>query len=394
MADILGGLFDPTDSLAVQAGSGGLCPYRYPDGTDGWLITGNALAKSVLADLRFSSRAEVKCVPVPRDGAEPFFGRPTLPGWFIDMDPPRHATFRKRLAGYFTMHRLEARRTVIEQIVDECLADVRGAGRPADLIRHFAIPVPLRVIGALLGVPKEELPTLETLSETLFSLASSAAQSADAMDRLTDLFRDLVLHARSHPGGTDVLSTLSGESEFSVEDLAGAAVLLLTAGHETTASMLGLSTLHLLTRPGLDGGDLLAPERVGDTVEELLRYLTILHLGVARGATRDIELAGQTIKAGEHVTVALPAANHDPGHFTDPKGFDPGRGPRGHIAFGYGVHQCIGQNLARLELRIGLTRLFERFPGLGLAIDPRDVDFFRRGAVYGISSLPLTWSDE
>ncbi|MBA6439078.1 cytochrome P450 [Streptomyces sp. GMR22] len=364
--------------------------FRYPDGHVGWLVTGHALVRAVLADPRFSSRAELKRTPVHRPGAEPFIGRPAPPGWFIDLDPPDHTRFRRLLAGQFTLRRMNALRPGIERIVGEQLDALERAGEPADLVERFALPVPLRVICELLGVPATEHETVRRESTSLLSLAATAEDGATALEHLTELFRTLIGHKRGRPGD-DVLSGLVSSGELSDEEVAGACVLLLTAGHETVASALGLGTLVLLCHE-----EQLAVLRDGTTsahaaVEEFLRYLPVFHVGIPRGALEDVELGGRPIRAGDTVTLMLPAANRDPGRFGDPEELDLARGGTGHIAFGYGVHQCIGQHLARIEMRIGFAELLRRFPGLRLAVRTEEIFLSRNGIACGVHRLPVTW---
>jgi cytochrome P450 len=210
------------------------------------------------------------------------------------------------------------------------------------------------------------------------------------MRRLTEYLLGLVRRRRADPRD-DLLSELAGSAELSDLEIAGSGVLLLTAGHETIAGMLGLSVFALLSHP-----EQLARLRDGSAskdaaVEELLRYLTIFQFGVPRSPLEDIELDGQLIRAGETVTVSLPAANRDPQRFECPDELDLARSARGHLAFGYGVHQCIGQNLARMELHVALPALFERLPGLRLAVPDGEVPLSHDAGFYGVLRLPAAW---
>ncbi|MFD0890867.1 cytochrome P450, partial [Streptosporangium algeriense] len=249
--------------------------YRYPDRHRGWLVTGYAEARAVLSDVRFGSRAEGKRVPVHRPGAEPFIGRPAPPGWFIDLDPPDHTRFRRLLAGWFTMRRAERLRPRIERITEEHLDAVEAMPHPVDLVETFAFPVPLLAVCELLGVPYTSRDMLRRHSSALFSLESTAADGAAAMEELTELFRTLIAHKRRHPGD-DLLSALAGADDLTEDELAGAGVLLLTAGHETVASMFSLGILTLLETPERR---LALRDDTAGVVEELLRHLSVLHLG-------------------------------------------------------------------------------------------------------------------
>ncbi|MEV7229899.1 cytochrome P450 [Polymorphospora sp. NPDC051019] len=382
--------FDPPDRLAELRRTGPVTRLRYPDGHLGWLVTGHAVARAILADQRFSARSELKRVPVARPSVAPFYGRPALPGWFLDMDPPDHTRLRRLLAGHFTVHRAEALTPRIERIVAERLDAMAAAGGPCDLVDVFALPIPSMVICELLGVPYAERAEFQRNSVTLFSLEVTADEADAAMAALDTLLRDLVRRPRQEPPG-DLLGALSASGRLSEEELTGVGVLLLTAGHETVASMLGLGTFALLCHPEqlrlLHDGNV----DVTNAVDELLRYLSIFHFGVPRTPLEDVEIGGVPIRAGESVTVSLPAANRDPARFTGPDTLDLARPARGHLAFGFGVHQCIGQNLARVQMRIAYPALLRRFPSLRLAVPTQDVHLSVDMGFYGVHHLPVTW---
>jgi cytochrome P450 len=381
--------FDPPPELARLRSTEPLHPLRYPDGHVGWLVTGHQLARQVLADPRFSARAELIRSPVARPGADPFLGEPALPGWFIDMDRPEHTRLRRAFAGQFTARRIDALRPRIEQIVAERIDAMRAVGPPADLVESFALPVPSLVICELLGVPYADRAAFQRHSTTLFSLDSSADEATAAMADLTTYLLDLIRAKRDRPKD-DLLSRMADTDDMSETELAGAGVLLLTAGHETVASMLGLGAYLLLCRPDLAERLRADPSTVDQLTEELLRYLTIFHFGVPRTPLEDVELAGQTLRAGQCVTISLPAANRDPTWFERPDELDPERsGPR-HLAFGYGIHQCLGQHLARIELRVGYAALLRSFPQLRLAVAPDAVATGGAG-FYHVHRLPVTW---
>ncbi|MFD7415729.1 cytochrome P450 [Kitasatospora purpeofusca] len=382
--------FDPPTGLADHLGGEPIRPLAYPDGHTGWLVTGHALARSVLADPRFSAGSELKRAPVARPGADPFFGVPALPGWMVDMDPPAHTRVRRPLAGTFTAHRMKALRPRIEQLVEERLTAMADARPPADLVERFALPVTSLAICELLGVPYGERAAFQRDSALLFSLDASAGDAALAMDRLDGFLRELTRSRRTRPGD-DVLSMLVEDGTLSTEEIAGAGVLLLTAGHETTASSLALGTFALLSHPGQLAALKRDPALADNAVEELLRYLTIFHFGVPRTPLEDVELGGRLLRAGESVTVSLSAANRDPARFADPDRLDLTRRTAGHLAFGHGIHQCLGRNLARTEMRIAFPALFRRFPDLALAVPPEEVPLATDMGFYGVHRLPVTW---
>lgn len=399
---------DPPPELLALQRTTPVQRLRYPDGHVGWLVTTHELARAVLGDPRFSARSEFKRVPLPRPGAAPFIGQPALPGWFVDLDPPQHSRIRRTLAARFSVRRIAelsdtAARIVAEQL-DDFVASVQRADAPvtsdssgvsvstapADLVSGFALPVPSRMISELLGVPYADCADFQHNSSVLFDLEATAAETQVSMQTLTNYLLELVRAERRNPSDS-LLGRMVRGGDLTDIEIAGAGVLLLTAGHETVASMLGLSAFTLMIRPSL-----LAAVRSQDIawsqlVEELLRYLTIFQFGVPRTPLEEVELGGQLICVGETVTVSLPAANRDPAHFARPNELRPQDGSRGHVAFGFGRHQCIGQHLARLELRIGLEALFARLPDLALAVDLSDLHFHDDVGFYGVHSLPVRW---
>ncbi|MER5527216.1 cytochrome P450 [Streptomyces sp. NPDC002677] len=373
--------FDPPAALAGDP----LRRLRYPDGHLGWLVTEHRLARTVLADPRFSARSEFKRAPVPRPGADPFYGHPALPGWLVDLDPPEHTRIRRRVAGAFTVRRMNALRPRVEQIVEERLEAMATLPGPLDLVTELALPVPSLTICELLGVPYGERAAFHRNSATLFSLEASAEESAEAMTYLEDFLRDLATSPRSR----GLIGALASDGTLTTDEIAGLGVLLLTAGFETTANSIGLGVFALLCHPEQRSRLQDDPALAAGAVEELLRYLTIFQFGVPRTPLQDVELASHVIKAGESVTVSLPAANRDPARFPAPDRLDITRDTTGHLAFGHGIHQCLGQNLARTELQSVFTTLFHRFPRLTLAVPPEQVPLMTDMGFYGVRRLPV-----
>ena len=381
--------FDPPRELARYREHEPIRRMRYPDGHVGWLVTSHALARAMLSDPRFSARSEFKRPPVARPGVEPFYGAPALPGWLVDMDAPEHTRVRQRLAGKFTARRMREMTPVIDGIINDLLDRMAEAGPPVDLVASFALPVPSAMICELLGVPYSERAEFQSNSETLFSLTATAEQAAAAMERLYAFLRELAKTGGQRDG---LLTALVEDGTLDAEEIAGVGVLLLTAGHESTSSSLALSTFALLSHPDQLAKLTAGPDLAENAVEELLRYLTVFHFGVPRTPLEDVEFAGQLLKAGESITISLPAANRDPDWFPDhPDRLDLARRTTGHLAFGYGVHQCLGQNLVRLEMRAALPALFRRFPTLALAVPPQEVPLAADMSVYGVHRLPVTW---
>jgi cytochrome P450 len=381
--------FDPPPELSEYREREPIERMVYPDGHVGWIVTSHSLARAVLSDHRFSARSEFKRAPVSRPGADPFYGVKALPGWLVDMDAPEHTRLRRRLTSNFTARRMKEIRPRIDTVVAELLERMARSGAPADLVEAFALPLPSIMICEILGVPYAVREEFQHLTEVLFRLESRPEDAAAAMDRLNELLRGL---ARGEGEQDGLLAALAAEGTLDTEEITGVGVLLLTAGYESTSSSLALSAFALLCHPDQLAKLRADPGLVDNAVEELLRYLTVFHFGVPRTPLEDLELAGRQLRAGESVTVSLPSANRDPAWFADtPERLDIERKTAGHLAFGFGMHQCLGQNLVRMEMRAALPALFHRFPELALAVPPDEVPLSSDMSVYGVHSLPVTW---
>lgn len=380
--------FDPPEPLGQLRQHCPIAPMTFPDGHVGWLVTSHWAARSILADARFSSRQELLRSPIPLPVPEPRV--PADPGNFIRLDPPEQTRYRRLLTSQFTARRLRQLEPRITEIVDVQLAAMAGAGTHADLLRVFALPIPSQVICELLGVPYEAREQFQRDVATLLNMTSSVEAIVAAHRSADGFVEELVLDKRARPAD-DLLSSLAALPELTVQELKSMAFLLFSAGYETTANMLALGTFALLTAPDQLAA-LMADETLADAaVEELLRYLTIIHIGPVRTALEDVDLGGVTICEGESVTLSLSAANRDPAKFPGPDTFDIGRHAAGHLAFGHGAHQCLGAQLARMEMRIAYTRLFARFPRLRLAVPADEVEVAADMTIYGVHRLPVRW---
>ncbi|HUR05298.1 MAG TPA: cytochrome P450 [Nonomuraea sp.] len=383
--------FDPPDEIAELQQKAAIHRMTYADGHLGWLVTGYSAARAVLADPRFSNRPERMHPPIParmelvKEG-----GFRVPPGFFLRMDAPEHTRYRKLLTGQFTVRRMKELEPRIAEIAEACLDAMEAAGKPVDLVQEFALPIPSLVICELLGVPYEDRAQFQEDTKVLVNLEVKAEEAAGAMTRISAYLNGLIQRKRAKPTD-DLLSGLVESGELNDEELTGVAFLLLVAGHETTANMLGLGTYALLTNPAQLAVMRDDPAAVENGVEELLRYLTIIHLGPVRSALTDVEIEGQVIKAGDSVMLHLPVINRDPSRFPDGEHLDLTRPATGHVTFGHGIHQCLGQQLARAEMRIGYPALLRRFPGLRLAVSPEEVPMRSDMSIYGVHRLPVTW---
>ncbi|WP_261574589.1 cytochrome P450 [Frankia gtarii] len=385
--------FDPIDELGEVRDNAGVCPVVTPFGVSAHLVSRYDDVREVLSDsARFSTADRHALTPPDAAGlTEQEYARARV-GNLLTYDPPEHTRLRRMLTPEFTVRRMRALRPRIVEIVEAALDDVERAGRPADLVSTFALPVPSLVICELLGVPYADRADFQRRTVDQLDASHPPERRLALQQASRAYMATLVERARREPG-EDILGMLVREhgDDVSAEELVGIASLLLLAGHETTANMLGLGTLALLRHP-----DQLArvrddPASVEPAVEELLRWLSIVHAGIPRTATTEVTIAGSTIAAGEHVVLALPGANRDPALVDDPDRLDITREPTGHVAFGHGLHHCLGAPLARLELRIAYPALLRRFPGLALAVPYEQIAFRPYSVIHGLQALPVTW---
>jgi len=381
--------FDPPAELAELREQQPLRPMRYPDGHVGWLATGHAVTRAIAADPRFSSRYELLRLPVPGGPSGPLPPAPI--GDLTGIDAPEHTRYRRLLAGKFTVRRMRLLTERVEQITADHLDAMERQGPVVDLVQAFAHPVPALMICELLGVPQSDRAGFQEHAAMLSSPDAGLEEQMAALTALTECVGELVPAKRAHPTD-DLLSDLT-TTDLTDDELAGIGGFLLAAGLDTTANMLGLGTFALLSHPEQAAALRADPGLADQAVEELLRYLSIAHTGI-RAALEDVELDGQLIKAGDTVTVSVSAANRDPLKFPDPDTLDLQRKATGHLAFGHGAHQCLGQQLARVEMRVAFPALFGRFPTLRLAVPPEDVPLRDAMNIHGVHQLPVTWDKE
>ncbi|MEV4364287.1 cytochrome P450 [Nonomuraea sp. NPDC004186] len=379
----------PLDPPAEYAGwrqADGLQHVRMWNGHTAWVVTRYEDVRAVLSDPRLSADAQRYPSVLPHTQV-PAFPR---------MDDPDHARLRRMLTADFTVKRVEAMRPQIHEMAERFIDEMIGKGQPADLVREYALPLPSLVISLLLGVPYDDHEFFQQHSATMNHADASPQDKAQASGALFGYLLGLVEQKEREPGD-DLISRLLTErvatGELSREEAAMNGMILLFAGHETTANMIGLGTLALLQHPDQAARirDTDDPAVVANAVEELLRYLSIAQDMIVRVATEDLTVGGQLVRAGEAVTVNLPAANRDTAFLDQPDTVDLGRNTRGHLAFGYGIHQCLGQNLARVELQVALPALLRRLPGLRLAVPLEDVKFRHDMSAYGVHELPVAW---
>jgi cytochrome P450 len=280
----------------------------------------------------------------------------------------------------------------VTEIITARLDAMAAAGPPADLVESFALPVPSLVICELLGVPYSDRDTFQERAKVQLDFSASAEDRINALTQMREYMDELVAGKLPHPGD-DLLGMLIREhgSELTATELAGIAQLLLLAGHETTANMLATGTLVLLENPGQLALMRDDPDAVNDAVEELLRYLSVVQSGLPRSVVAEVTIGGQDLAPGDLIFSSLPMANRSPSLADDPGRLDLTRAPSPHVAFGHGIHHCLGAPLARMEMRAGFPALLRRFPGLRLAVPASEVEFRELTAVHGVRSLPVAW---
>jgi hypothetical protein len=384
--------FDPPPELDRRLHDEPVSRVKIWDGSEPWLFTRYEDVRAMLADARVSADTSKAGYPPQSPGIA---ARRKRAKAFITMDEPEHGAQRRLLTGDFMVKKMERLRPRIQKIVDDLIDDMLAGPKPADLVQAFALPVPSLVICELLGVPYEDRALFHRISKVLVSKDATPEASLAALEELLAYLGGLVKQKLTDPGD-DVLSKLATEQvatgAMTVEDVAAMGQLLLVAGHETTANMISLGTTALLEHP-----DQLALVRDGDAalvanaVEEMLRYLTIVHSGRRRVALEDMEIGGREIHKGDGLIAASDIANRDETAFPDPDKLDVTRKARHHVAFGYGVHQCLGQPLARVELQVVYSTLYRRIPTLKLAAPVEELKFKHDMVVYGVHELPVTW---
>jgi len=359
-----------------------------PYGGDAWLVTRYEQTRFVLSDSRFSRAAAAGAdVPRGRPGFEPA-------GNLLAMDPPEHNRILALVAKAFTGRRVELLQTRIQEIVDTLLD---GISPPVDFASAVAWELPVLVISELLGVPPDERRMVRECTETLVASGGTVtpADVTEARGRLASALNTLIAQRRAEPTDdllTALVAARDGGDGLTGNELLMLGVALLAGGHETTANLTGSFLFELLSDRERWTALVARPELIPSAVEELLRFVPLATVAdLARIAKEDLEIGGQAIRAGDAVLVQLDSANRDESVFASAGDLDFGRKVNHHVAFGFGVHHCVGAPLARLELRVLLSTLIHRLPELRLAISAKDIEWRRDGLIRGVMSLPVTW---
>jgi cytochrome P450 len=314
---------------------------------------------------------------------------------YSGMDPPDHAVHRRIVAPMFSEHGLRRFRPRIETIVSQHLDDLFASPRPADIVSTLAEPVPSQVITELLGFDLDYLATLRELSRILVNRESQPTKAEAASRQLRLLIAESLRRREADSSGEGILSRMVRAYQqagiYDRDQLVELVGALVTAGHETTTNMISVGLLALLAYGESAKALIAEPTLISPTIEELLRYLSIADLVAARVTTDSVSIAGYVIPKNSGVIALLGTANHDPSVFERPNQLDIHRKRNRHIAFGYGIHKCLGQHLARMELEIILSGLFHRSPDVRLMEDPAGVGIRRGAVLHGIERLLVGW---
>ena len=366
-----------------------------PNGEPAWIVTRHREVRQALTEPRVSADRTRPGYPVFPGIPSREVMRESFRGGIMGMDPPEHTVHRRLLLPEFTVRRVQALRPRIQEIVDRCLDAMVASGPPVDLVQALSLPVPAQVICDMLSMPLAERKVVDQLTRVTLRHDALPDDRAAAMAELRRMFQALV-DAREGDPGDDLLGRMitsyRAAGLYDRELMARMVGALLSGGHETTASMISLGTVALLERPDQLAKLRRDPGLMPRAVEELLRYFTPLaELSGYRTALEDIELGGVPIAAGDGLIAHSGTANRDPAAFDRPDDLDIERQAHHHVAFGYGVHQCLGQNLARVELEVVFASLFDRLPDLRLAVPLDGLDFRDHLAIYGLHRLPVTW---
>ncbi len=386
--------FAPPPAYEKLRDAGPVQRVELQSGQEAWAITRLEDVRQMLTDPRFSSDRFNPGFPILTKEGRPVRRRKFTPS-LINMDPPEHGAARREVVGEFTVKRMKALQPRIQQIVDEHIDAILAGPKPADLVSAFSLPVPSLVICELLGVPYGDHEFFQVRSSTLLNREVSQEARMQSVDELQEYLDRLVAGKEAEPTddllGRQVLKQREEHGTADHDSLVSLAFLLLLAGHETTANMISLGTVALLENP--DQLELIKndPGKTLDAVEELLRYFTIAEFATSRVATADVEIGGQLIREGDGVLGLSYSGNRDSAAFENPDELDLERGARHHVAFGFGPHQCLGQNLARMELQIVFDTLFRRIPELKLAAPVDQLPFKHDSSIFGLYCLPVTW---
>lgn len=383
--------FAPPEQYKEFIGRQHIAKVRLATGRDAWAVFGYKEIRQILTDPRVSSSRRHANFPFYFEAPEEFRTETS----FIGFDPPEHTAVRRKAAVTFTNRQVQRLRAAVERTTDKRIDEMLVAGPPADLHTALALAVPMTMICELLGVPYEDHEFFQEHSEKLLGGTSTQEERAAAMVEVGRYLDRLVRSKETEPGDDLISRALaeyrkSGE-KYEIREVVNMCRLLLNGGHESTGNHITLGTAALLEHTDQLEALRRDPSLIHAAIEEIVRFLGVGDLAVPRVATEDIEIAGEVIRKGDGILCLVGAGNRDPRAFEAPEEFRIERGTRRHVGFGFGIHHCIGADLARLELEVVLTKLFERIPTLRLAVPLDEIPTKERAVIYGLERLPVTW---
>ncbi len=391
-------LDDPFPLFAELRELGAVHPARLADGHDAWLVVRYDEAMVALNEPRLSKDMHAALATGSEVVAEGLPG-PDFARHMLTVDPPDHTRLRRLVSSAFSPRRVEALRSHVQTITDDLLDGIASqrADRRVDLVATFALPLPFTVICELLGVPQPDRAPLAREFTKLLVPTSTAAEYAaakKASDAVVGMLENLVAAKQGAPGD-DLVSALigarDGDERLDNQELLSTIFQLIVAGHDTTASLIGNGVVALFRNPAQLAELRYDPERMAAAIEELLRYDAPVPHSTFRYAVEPVTLGGVTIPAGAQVIICLAAANRDVDKFASPESLDIDRSVTRHLAFGHGVHHCLGAPLARMEGQVALASLLGRFPELALAVPSEDLHWGHGDGLVlrGLSELPV-----
>lgn len=365
-----------------------VCRVRTSAGDDAWVISRYEDVRAALRDQRLSSRVAHPGYP------KLFFPEPAPPGAFVQSDPPEHTRYRRMVIGQFTRKRAEDMRPYLQELVDARIDAMLAMEPPVDLVAEYAKEVPLSVICKLLGVPYRDRVAFGRWVNKLNEPTANPSVNKGAASSLFQYLRRLVTAKAKHPTD-DLLGWLAGEhlakGEITREEITAMAMMLLSAGYDTSASAISLSVMTLLENPDEFARLRDDPSLINSAVEELLRHQNIMQWGVGRVAAEDVEIAGQRIPAGDGVILLLPSADRDDAAHPDADRLDITRETEISLSFGHGMHSCVGKFLTRVEMQVAIGTLVRRVPTLKLAAPIEELHYRDAAITYSVRELPVTW---
>lgn len=387
-------IYHPSPELAGLLLTRPVAPVSMPDGKTAWVATRNADVRQVLVDPRFSRAAALE-----PEAAQTELTQPIADGNMASLDPPEHTRLRNLVAKAFTARRVEQLRPRVVALVDELLDKVEAAPRPVDLVENFSLPLPVQVICEMLGVPPADRHEFHAWSDSLLGTFERSPEEREAAQRaMSEYFARLIAAKRAEPTD-DLLGALiavrdADGDRLSERELVMLGMTVLVGGHETSANQITMCLLTLLHYPEQMRWFKANLDSVAPAVEELMRFVQLGGnggAGMPRVVTEDVVLGGVRLPAGTTVLPVLSVANRDPSLYENPDRLDLSRGPIQHLAFGAGIHHCLGAQLARMEVQEALRGLLRRLPGIRVTVPDDELRFKPGMIVRSLESLPVTW---